>query len=233
MRVAIVSDIHGNRTAFDAVLEDLKETAPDQILFGGDLADSGSSPVYIVDRIRELGWRGVVGNTDELLFDSASLKNVPAIVAGPIDEMASFSREALGDERLAWLRSLPRAHADGGFSLVHASPGSLWKAPGAAASDEELEVIFGELHKPLVVYGHIHSPYIRSVSRTIVANTGSVSLSHDGDPRASYLLLDDLTPSTRRVAYDVERELKALATCGLPYADWVSQMLKSGRPQLP
>jgi predicted phosphodiesterase len=68
MRIAIISDIHGNRTAFEAVLADLKQTAPDLVLHGGDLADSGSSPDEIVDRIRDLGWRGVVGNADEMLF---------------------------------------------------------------------------------------------------------------------------------------------------------------------
>jgi predicted phosphodiesterase len=68
VRIAIVSDIHGNRTAFEAVLRDLRETSPDLILHGGDLADGGSSPVEIVDQIRSLGWPGVVGNTDEMLF---------------------------------------------------------------------------------------------------------------------------------------------------------------------
>jgi predicted phosphodiesterase len=55
MRIAIVSDVHGNRTAFDAVLSDLRETSPDLILHGGDLADAGSSPVEIIDHIRDLG----------------------------------------------------------------------------------------------------------------------------------------------------------------------------------
>lgn len=60
VRIAIVSDIHGNRTAFEAVLADLQETSPDLVLHGGDLADSGSSPAEIVDRIRDLGWKGVL-----------------------------------------------------------------------------------------------------------------------------------------------------------------------------
>ena len=68
MRIAILSDIHGDRTAFEAVLADLQQTSPDLILRGGDLADAGASPVEIVDRIRDLGWQGVVGNTDEMLF---------------------------------------------------------------------------------------------------------------------------------------------------------------------
>ena len=67
----------------------------------------------------------------------------------------------------------------------------------------------------------------------IVANTGSVSLSYDGDPRAAYLLLDDATPSIRRVEYDVDVELKALSTCGFPHAGWIAKTLVSARPQMP
>ena len=74
MRTAIVSDIHGNLTAFDSVLADLRFTAPDLILHGGDLADNGSSPVEIVDIIRSLGWQGVAGNTDEMLATPAAFE---------------------------------------------------------------------------------------------------------------------------------------------------------------
>jgi len=64
MRIAVVSDIHGNLTALEAVLADLEQTSPDLALHGGDLADGGSSPIEVVDRIRDLGWQGVMGNTD-------------------------------------------------------------------------------------------------------------------------------------------------------------------------
>ncbi len=64
-------------------------------------------------------------------------------------------------------------------------------------------------------------------------NTGSVGLSYDGDPRASYLLLDDGIPTIRRVEYDIERELKALSSCGLPGAEWTAKMLRTSSPQMP
>src|SRR5579864_8878938 len=239
MRIAIVSDIHGNRPAFEAVLADLRETSPDLILHGGDLADAGASPREIVDRIRDLGWPGVVGNTDEMLFNPQSLQefasqspNLQSLFA-TIEEMAAATREALGEDRLAWLRSLPRKQNHGPMALLHASPDSAWRAPAHTASDAELESVYSPLGKPVVVYGHIHRPYIRNVSAMIVANTGSVSLSYDGDRRASYLLLDDSTPTIRRVEYDVDSELKALSTCGFPHADWVAKILQSASPQMP
>ena len=70
-----------------------------------------------------------------------------------------------------------------------------------------------------------------------VINTGSVSLSYDGDRRAAYLLLDDVSdnakPSIRRVEYDLDRELKALSVCGLPHSDWIAKTLSSASPQMP
>jgi predicted phosphodiesterase len=239
VRIAIVSDIHGNRTAFEAVLADLKRTSPDFILHGGDLADGGSSPVEIVDRMRDLGWPGVVGNTDEMLFRPESLtefagqlpKLQPMFAA--IGEMAAATREMLGEERLAWLRGLPRMQVHAPMALVHASPESLWRAPAPEASDAELEAVYAPLGQPVAIYGHIHRSYIRSLSEMTVANTGSVSMSYDGDRRAGYLLLDGSTPTIRRVEYDVDRELGALAACGLPHSHWVAKMLESGSFQMP
>jgi predicted phosphodiesterase len=239
MRIAIVSDIHGNRTAFEAVLSDLRQTSPDLILHGGDLPHGGSSPAEIVDRIRGLGWQGVVGNTDEMLYRPESLEEFanqtpqmqPLVTA--IREMAAATCEALGEERLAWLRGLPRILTSDPMALVHASPASLWRSPAHTASDAELESVYKPLGQPVAVYGHIHVSFIRRVSGMIVANTGSVSLSYDGDRRAAYLLLDDSTPAIRRVEYDVDEEIKALSCCGLPHAEWTARILESGRPQVP
>ncbi len=238
MRTAVISDIHGNLTAFEAVLADLRQTAPDLILHGGDLADGGASPVEIVDRIRGLGWQGVAGNTDEMLFRLESLtefaKQAPQLqpLFAAVEEMAAATRDALGEERLVWLRSLPRRQVRGPVALVHASPESLWRAPGPEATDAELEAVYSGLGLAVVVYGHIHRPYVRTMSVT-VANSGSVGLSYDGDQRASYALLDDFKPTIRRVEYDVEKEIKALSMSRLPRADWVAKMLRSASPQMP
>ena len=239
MRIAIVSDIHGNRTAFEAVLADLRQASPDLILHGGDLADAGASPVEIVDRVRDLGWPGVAGNTDEMLFRPESLRefasqspNLRAILPA-IEEMAAATRAALGEARLDWLRGLPRIQAHGPVALVHASPSSSWRAPGPQASNAELESIYAPLGREVAVHGHIHQSYIRKPPGITVANSGSVSLSYDGDCRASYLLLDGSRAAIRRVAYDVEEELQALAACGLPHADWVAKILATARPQIP
>src|SRR6202451_1616415 len=132
MRIAILSDIHGNPTAFEAVLADLRQTSPDLILHGGDLPHGGASPVEIVDRIRDLGWPGVAGNTGEMLFAPESLvgfvRRAPHLLPhwSAIQEQAAWNCAALGEERLAWLSALPRVHVHAPMALVHASPESLW-----------------------------------------------------------------------------------------------------------
>jgi hypothetical protein len=160
VRIAILSDIHGKRTAFEAVLADLRVVSPDLVLHGGDLADGGASPAEIVDRIRDLGWQGVVGNTDEMLFRPQSLQEFAARSPGlrslfaAIEEMAVATREALGDARLAFLRGLPRSRIQGPLALVHASPESPWRAPAPEAGDAELESVYGPLGQPIAVHGH-------------------------------------------------------------------------------
>ena len=239
MRIAIVSDIHGNRTAFEAVLADLRQTSPDLILHGGDLADAGTSPTEIADQIRDLGWPGVVGNTDEMLFNPNSLTDFASQspqmqpLLATIEEMAAATREALGEERLAWLRSLPRMQIHAPVALVHASPASPWRAPTQTASDADLDSVYAPLGQPIAVYGHIHHSYIRTMAALTVVNTGSVSLSYDGDRRAAYLMVDDSKPSIRRVEYNVDKELTALRNSTLPHADWIARILENASPQMP
>jgi predicted phosphodiesterase len=244
VRIAVLSDVHGNRTALEAVIADFKQTSPDLVLHGGDLADTGASPTEIVDQICQLGWQGVLGNTDEMLFRADSLEEFAKQSSAPtslwiaIREIATWTRATLGEERLAWLGALPRVHIQGPLALVHACPESAWRAPAPEASNQELESAFASLAEPIVVYGHIHRPYIRTlpnaqVKERFVINSGSVGLPYDGDQRASYLLLDGQRPSIRRVEYDVEKELKTLNSCGLPHSDWVAKILESARPQLP
>jgi predicted phosphodiesterase len=239
MRIAIVSDIHGNLTAFEAVIADLRLTSPDVVLHGGDLVHGGAHPAEIVGRIRALGWPGVCGNTDKMLWNRNSLTDYAAkfpklqSLLGLLDEMIPWTCAALGEDPMCWLQALPYSQRQGSVALVHASPDNLWQAPLPDARDAELRSVYGALRAQTVVYGHIHRPYVRQLGgqfeRITVANTGSVSLSYDGDPRASYLLLDEGKPTIRRVEYDLERETKDLLNSAMPHASWVSQLLRAGR----
>jgi predicted phosphodiesterase len=239
VRIAIVSDIHGNRTALEAVIADLKHASPDLVLHGGDLADGGANPAWVVDRIRELGWQGVLGNTDEMLFQPKSLSDFAAkhtrfeLLFAAIEETAAWTRRALGPERLKWLATLPRVHIEDTFALVHAGPESTWVAPSHEAPDAELETVYAPLGRPIAIYAHIHRPFVRRTANLAIANTGSVSLSYDGDPHAAYLLVEDGGPVIRRVGYDVEAEAKAIAESGLPHGEWIAKTLRCASFQMP
>lgn len=236
MRVAIVSDIHGNRRAFQAVLADLRQVAPDLVLHGGDLAAGGTSPAEIVDQVRSLGWPGVRGNVDEMLWAPERLSEYAATnpkfapILAMVAETIPPTLASIGEERLRWLEKLPYLYSQESLSLVHARPHDCWRAPSSNASDSELLETYASLHARIVVYGHIHCPYVRRLDTMTVANTGSVSQSYDGDRRASYLVIEDHDNLTiRRVEYDVESEAKDLLASGLPHAKWFAKMLLAGR----
>ena len=105
---------------------------------------------------------------------------------------------AIGDERLAWLRTLPRRWSDGDLSVVHAWPDDVWPITPVNASDEELDRVYGVLRSKHVVYGHFHQPFVRRLSTFTAANSGAVSLSYDGDRRAAYALVEAGAPACRR-----------------------------------
>ena len=171
MRVAIVSDVHGNLTAFDAVLADIQRRAPDLVLHGGDLALMGAQPAEVIDRVRELGWPGVVGNTDEVLWrpqeqrrqEELAPKLAP-LLSLIFQEYAPATLELLGEERVAWLRGLPAQQRLEDLVLVHAAPEDLWRAPLPDAEDGELSAVYGPLDAATAVYGHIHRPYTRALA---------------------------------------------------------------------
>jgi putative phosphoesterase len=238
MRTAIVSDIHGNLTALEAVLADLRLSSPDVIFHGGDLAANGAHPAEVVDRVRDLGWLGVRGNTDEMLCSPEDLTKLatqfPKLqsILANFEEMIPWTCALLGEDKIRWLQKLPYLQRQDAVAILHASPNNLWQAPLPGASELELSIYRG-LEVPFVVYGHIHRPYVRRLEGMTVANTGSVSLSYDGDPRASYLLLDGASVTIRRVEYDLEREVDALLHSGLPHAQWLCQILRAGRYHQP
>jgi len=235
MRIAIVSDIHGNRRAFDAVLADLREVAPDHTIHGGDLSSGGAHPAEIIDQIESLGWPGVLGNTDEMLYApnrltefAARLPQLAAVFQRVADTIP-WTVAKLGTDRLRRLEKLPSRFVRDDLTLVHASPNDCWRAPLPNATEDEFRNVYAPLNAKTVVYAHIHIPFIRHFDGWTIANTGSVSQSYDGDMRASYLVIDDGKLTTRRVEYDVQSEADDLLQSGVPHATWMVRILLAGK----
>ncbi len=105
------------------------------------------------------------------------------------EHTAPAALERFTDPNLKWLKSLPVTIDREEVALLHASPGDLWRAPLPDRADEELLDRYEGLGGNVVVYGHIHRPFVRTIGSLTIANSGSVGLTWDGDNRASYLLI--------------------------------------------
>ena len=226
MRLAIVSDIHGNLPALEAVLADLEQVRPDAVVLGGDLALGGPHPVEVVDRLLSLGWPSVLGNTDDAM-DEEHIS--VAGRTGFIGPAATRTREMLGPERSAWLTGLPLTWRGDGVAVMHATPADCWAIVLHDAPDEQLRQVFAPPDVPTAVYGHIHHAYVRELDGLTVVNSGSVSLSLDGDVRACYAVVDDGHVEHRRVEYDVDRVAAEFVAIGYPNAEIYAQWLRTGK----
>lgn len=215
--------MHGNLLGLEAVLRDLEAVRPDLVVHGGDLALNGPRPAEVVDRVRELGWPGIIGNTDEAI--GAVPEWLPDQVRAAFELRTGWARERLGPERVAWLQDLPREWRHDGVALVHAVPTNLWEAIPKDAEDERLRRVFGALGARLAVYCHVHTPYVRDLGDLVVANAGSAGAPYDGDTRLSWLLIEDDAISVRRVEYDVEAAAVDLRQSGHPDADDIADAL--------
>jgi predicted phosphodiesterase len=242
MRIAILSDVHGNLTALDAVLADLRRQKPDVVFHGGDLPYGGCNPCEVIDCIVQEGWQGVLGNTDEMLWNTAARPGLEAsapklkpLFKVLFDLCSPVTRQMIGQQRLQWLQRLPTElrfkienHQE--VVLLHASPGNLWRAPMDTADDAELENTYKSLNASIVVYCHIHRPFIRKINAgsMTVCNSGSVGSPYDGDPRSSYLLIDNGVPAIQRVEYDVEKEVSRLLASDYPQKEWIAETRRKG-----
>lgn len=204
MRIAILSDIHGNLPALDAVLADVAEQAPDDVWCGGDLAWSGPWGAECIARVRSEGWVTVRGNTDVWLTGDPQ-----GVSEGEErDELqAMASAHGISEDDARWLIGLPIGHTgSGSILLVHARPDTPFDAPMPDAPAADFRPY--EAQAAVIVYAHVHRAFVRRLADgTIVCNTGSVGLPMDGST-ASYLIIDRVGPDLllhhRRVSFDVE-----------------------------
>jgi hypothetical protein len=144
------------------------------------------------------------------------------------DVMSPVTRVMIGQARLQWLQALPLELRHENLVLLHAGPGNIWKAPMHNAEDSELEATYGRLDASIVVYCHIHRPFVRKLGVLTVCNSGSVGMPYDGDPRSSYLLITDGEPEIRRVEYDVEKEAGRLLASDYPHKEWLAEIRRRG-----
>jgi diadenosine tetraphosphatase ApaH/serine/threonine PP2A family protein phosphatase len=230
MRVAVISDIHANLHALDAVLAAIDAEAPDEVWCLGDLVGYGPRPNECCAIVRERADICLVGNHDLGVVGAVSLDDF----AGDAHAAATWTRTRLDQESADFLAGLEARAVAEGVELFHGSPvDPVWHY---VLDSEAASSAFAASTGPLLLVGHSHFALMidadlaggrapdgtgvdLSMSRWLL-NPGSVGQPRDGDPRAAWLLLDleARFASFRRVAYPIERTQSEMREAGLPEA---------------
>lgn len=251
MRIVAISDVHGNIDAFEAVLASIG--AYDHLLLLGDLVGFGPAPELVMQRVDEIRPVMVLGNWDDYVANPSAFARFEALAgAAPVGgkpfrppvplpalrENRKWTEERLGPAALRKLRSLPfrlsmRFGPDFTLELFHASPESLEAGLPGVLSDDEL-VARTRSTAGVTLYGHTHAPYHRAIEGRHFVNVSSVGLPLDGIPEAAYTVIEreegSVTIRQHRVAYDVDAAVRRLRESRTPGAEWIEQILRTGRP---
>lgn len=208
MNVGVISDIHGNKVALEAVLGDMP--AVDAVVCAGDVVGYNPWHADCVEAMRDRGVPTVMGNHDRAVVDGGGFGFNSMAGAG-----VAHARETLSGDQIEWLAALPevRHEFDGRVKLVHSHPEhrGRYTFPGQFRPD-----LLGD--EDVLVLGHTHVQHHERYDEGVVMNPGSVGQPRDGDPRAAYAVvdLDGPTVTERRVPYDVGRVQRAVEEAGLP-----------------
>ncbi len=225
MRIAIISDVHGNLVALEAVLQDLgHQPEVDRIVVAGDLCLNGSRPCETLHAIQALHCPVIQGNVDVEVITGA-----PEAGAKKRDTVA-WTREQIGAEGIDYLASLPLSHLvtnpyGSDLLVVHANPRNQEDAIFPTSPDSKLEHLLGELEPTIgaLAFGHLHIAYTRRWRHLLLVDVGSCGLPRDEDQRAAYAILtcenNIWQAEHRRVEYDIKAVMKDLKTCGIPHVE--------------
>jgi putative phosphoesterase len=238
MLLAAFSDIHGNKHALEAVLKDIRQHAPDQVMCLGDLVGYGAFPNEVIETIRAEGIPTLTGNYDDGVgFDRQECGcayTTPEDIARG-DRSLKWTQAHVAPENKAWLRSLPRElrFTFGRWRVlgVHGSPRRLNEYLFEDRPERSLERMFADLEADVILCGHTHLPYHRHIGPTRLINVGSAGKPKGGDPRACYALVelgDDVTATFPRVEYGVEAAARAIEATDLPH-EFASVLRTGGR----
>lgn len=227
MLLAVFSDIHANQHALEAVLDDIRQQAPDRVVCLGDLVGYGAFPNEVIGTIRAAAIPTLIGNYDDGVGfdrDQCGCAYTAAADIARGDRSLKWTQAQVTPDNKAWLRSLPRElrFAMGRWRVlgVHGSPRRLNEYLFENRPARSLERMLADLEADVILCGHTHLPYHRRIGSTHLINVGSAGKPKDGDPRAGYALVklgDDVTATFPRLQYDVEAAAQAIEATELPH----------------
>ncbi|MEI6212388.1 MAG: metallophosphoesterase family protein [bacterium] len=241
-RYAILGDIHANREALLAVIQDAREQSVTDFVCVGDIVGYNADPADCIQLIRdELHCPTVCGNHDHYCsHDDKELGDFQPLAASAI----AWTRRQLSGEDVRWLSELPMTRTVGGFTLVHSTL-DVPERWGYVFDQLDAESHFTYQRTSVCFHGHTHVPLVFEKRREVVRwqpdevhivpgtkyfiNTGSVGQPRDGDPRSSYIIYctESKIITFRRVAYDIETTMEKIRRVGLP--EHLAVRLSTGR----
>jgi predicted phosphodiesterase len=215
MRIAVISDIHSNLYALEAVLERIRELSPDAVLCLGDIVGYGAHPNECRRLVREAAGYSIVGNHDRAaLTRDVGFMNPYAAAA------ALWTADQLDDDSRAYISSLQQSASidDGVGGVVRGFHGSDADANEYVYEEMAEEGILTRSGATAVFLGHTHVPFLRTFESGIVGNPGSVGQPRDGDPRASFAVFNTESREFEmtRVEYDIDSASESILKAGLP-----------------
>ncbi len=235
MKIAVLSDIHGNMEALTAVLSDMITKDIEKVFICGDLAMAGPEPAQTVDFIRNFDFTIIQGNTDEMIVKDIIPPN--EIMANAL----KYSQEVLSEEQKEFLASLPFSHTEEieGLSLlfVHGSPRRNNEDIMPSQNEDKIAEIISGAKEDIIFCGHTHLPCGYQIKKQTVVNVGSVGRPFSEVPEACYVTVninkDEAEILHHFVPYDVGTAAQKLRNTGFWGADVLADMLISAISRYP
>ncbi len=225
MKIAVISDVHSNLQALEAVLRDIRAADVDYILCAGDIVGYGANPNECCNLVHREARQAVFGNHElaALTGDTIWMNKMAA-------EAAIWTGGVLNQESKDYLNQLEiSARSENSGRTMVMYHGSVDSAIEYVYEEDASLDLFQRADADILILGHTHIPYVVRLERGLVVNPGSVGQPRDRDPRASYALVDpvQLTCELRRVRYNVEEAVESISAAGLPR--FLAERLLMGR----
>lgn len=239
MRVAVISDMHGNDLAFEAVETDIQNQQVDQIVCLGDAVQGGPQPLQVVQRLRRLNCPVVMGNADAWLISGLETadEGIPPERLRKMGEVRHWSLSQLSEDDIGFINGFQPTvtiHLEAGLDLLcfHGSPASFDEVILPAAPDEDFQKILGAHTGRILTGGHTHAQQLRRIGDLFFFNPGSVGFTYShtqpqdsfqADPWAEYAILTvghgQTSLEFRRIPFDVQEMIRIYHGSGRPFAE--------------
>ncbi|MCR8630978.1 metallophosphoesterase family protein [Paenibacillus radicis (ex Xue et al. 2023)] len=238
MKIAFISDIHGNAHALEKVLIDINKKNVDKMYVMGDLCYRGPEPKRSIELIRSLNADVIKGNADEWVVRGVQKGEVADSALEMMNRERDWTVSKLDPTDIDYLSKLPteiNVTIEGlPLHLFHATPDSLFDIVPPDADNETVSSrLMSSKDAQMYIYAHIHKPYIRYINGKVIMNTGSVGLPFDSTAMASYATLEitegAITTAIERVSFDIEEVVRQYEASSYPNAEMMTRVLRNAR----